>query len=159
MTTNPPRSEAKNAPARRPIRPGLAGSETGAAIIEFALILPLLLILIGGCFELGRAMLVYQSMIEALRGGARYLAQVPDPSCRPACALGAARAIEMTRRGILANARLSPQNVRVSPRADPPLGTVIMEAEVVLAADLLALLRLDRVLRLRASHQEARIAE
>lgn len=159
MTTNLPRA-ADAAPAcHTGARIGLARSETGAAIIEFALILPLLLVLIGGCFEFGRAMLVYQSMTEALRGGARYLARVPDPTCRPACAFGAMRAVEMTRRGILENARLPPRSVRVAPRGDPPLGTVVMEAEIVLATDLLALLRLDRVLTLRAAHQEARIVE
>ena len=142
----------------RPAR-SLARDESGAAIVEFALVLPILFLLVAGCFEIGRAVLVYHAMNEALRGGARYLARVPDPSCNPACSSGAVRAVAMTRDIILDNTGLAPRSVQVAPLASPPPGTVAMTAEVALGADLLAVLGLDRVLTLRSTHQEQRIAE
>lgn len=136
-----------------------AHAESGAAILEFALALPILLILIAGCCEVGRAMLVYHAMTEAVRGGARYLARVPNPTCTPDCSLGASRAVAMTRDLILENTRLDAKSVRASPSPGSPDGTVAMTVEVTLGADLLAWLGLDPVLRLRATHQEARVAE
>ncbi|MFD0934180.1 TadE/TadG family type IV pilus assembly protein, partial [Methylobacterium trifolii] len=66
----------------------LARCREGAAILEFALVLPILLLLVGACFEIGRALLIYQSMTEAVRSGARTLARLPDPTCRDGCAPG-----------------------------------------------------------------------
>ncbi len=142
-------------------RPGarLHADESGAAIIEFALVLPILLLLVAGCFEIARALLVHHAMTEGVRGGARYLARVPDPVCLPACSVGAARAVAMTRAVIGENTGLVPASVRAEPSASPPAGTVVMQAEVALASDLLVLIGLGRVLTLRASHGEARIAE
>jgi len=44
----------------------------GQALIEFALILPLLLLVIIGIFEFGRALFVYANLFNATREGARY---------------------------------------------------------------------------------------
>ena len=136
----------------------LAHDTAGAAILEFALVLPILLALVAGCFELGRALLVQQAMSEAVRGGARYLAQVPDPGCRPACSPGAARAIAATRAQIVENARVSPASLQVVPLADAAPGRVGLRAEVALGVDLLGMVGLARVITLRATHQEARVA-
>ena len=57
-----------------------ARDESGAAIIEFALVAPLLLILVWGIIETGRAFYTINSMASAVRDGARYGA---------ACDLGA----------------------------------------------------------------------
>jgi Flp pilus assembly protein TadG len=46
-------------------------SETGQALVEFALVAPLLMMLVIGVFEFGRAWNVYQVITEAARGGAR----------------------------------------------------------------------------------------
>lgn len=133
--------------------------EAGAAIIEFVLILPILFLLVAGCFEIARAILVYQAMTEAARGGARYLARVPDPYCRPGCSPGASRAVAMSRTQLLENTPLAPASLRVEPLPNAPPGTVAMSIEVALGADLLGVLGLDRILRLRVTHQEERVAD
>ena len=46
-------------------------SETGQAMVEFALVAPLLLMMVIGVFEFGRAWNVYQVITEAARAGAR----------------------------------------------------------------------------------------
>jgi Flp pilus assembly protein TadG len=51
----------------------------GQALVEFALVLPLLLMLVIGVFEFGRAYNVYQVITDAAREGAR-TAVVADPS-------------------------------------------------------------------------------
>ena len=133
--------------------------EDGAAILEFALVLPILFALLAGCFEVGRALLIYQAMNEAVRGGARLLARVPDATCRPACTPGVAQAVAVTQAGIVQGARVTPQQVRVFPVPDAAEGTVGMRAEVALALDLGPAFGFDRILTLRAVHQEARVGE
>lgn len=108
----------------------LRDEESGAAILEFALLLPILVTLVYGCFEVGRALLVRQAMEGAVRAGARVLAQVPDPVCDPACAPGAARAVRITQGQIRDNTGLAPEAVTVAPQPDPPVGTVAMQASV-----------------------------
>jgi Flp pilus assembly protein TadG len=51
-------------------------NEQGAELIEFALILPLLLVIIAGIWDFGRAYRTYQAITNAAREGAR-LAVVP----------------------------------------------------------------------------------
>lgn len=46
--------------------------EAGTAILEFALIVPLLLVLVWGIIEAGRAFYTVNSLTNALREGARY---------------------------------------------------------------------------------------
>ncbi|HSJ63298.1 MAG TPA: TadE family protein [Gemmatimonadaceae bacterium] len=58
-----------------------ARDEAGAAIIEFALVAPLLLVLVWGIIETGRAFYTINSLTSAVRDGARYGAA--------ACPLGA----------------------------------------------------------------------
>ena len=60
-------------------RPALLGrSAHGQAIVEFAVVLVLLLMLVIGVFEFGRAWNIYQVITDAARGGAR-MAVVADP--------------------------------------------------------------------------------
>ncbi len=56
----------------------LGRSAHGQAIVEFALVLVLLLMLVIGVFEFGRAWNIYQVITDAARGGAR-MAVVADP--------------------------------------------------------------------------------
>lgn len=49
----------------------VAQSETGQAMVEFALVAPLLMMMVIGVFEFGRAWNVYQVLTEAARAGAR----------------------------------------------------------------------------------------
>nr|WP_254803826.1 TadE/TadG family type IV pilus assembly protein [Methylobacterium sp.]USU34600.1 pilus assembly protein [Methylobacterium sp.] len=108
----------------------LREEDSGAAILEFALLLPILVVLVYGCFEVGRVLLVRQAMEGAVRAGGRILARVPDPVCDTACAPGAARAVRITQGQIRDNTGLSSEAVTVSPQSDPPLGTVAMQASV-----------------------------
>lgn len=140
-------------------RPGLARCEAGSAILEFALVLPILFALLGGAFEIGRALLVRHVMIEAVRGGARSLARVPDPSCEVTCAPGVVRAVAQTRDQIAENAGLPAAALDVSPRWDAGSGTVAMEADARLDVDLLRAIGLGPILTLRATHREPRLGE
>ncbi len=50
----------------------LRQSESGAAMVEFAFVLPVLLSLILGVMEVGRALYAYQTLDHAVREGARF---------------------------------------------------------------------------------------
>jgi len=142
---------------RGPVR-RFAADESGAAILEFAVALPILVALFFGCFELGRALLVRQAMEGAVRGGARYLARVPDPTCAPACSPGAAHAVRMTTDRIVENTGLASAAVSVAPDPAPP-GTVAMSAAVAFRVDFLVPGTLGTTWTLTARHQEQRVAE
>ncbi len=43
----------------------------GAAAVEFAVVLPLIVMLVLGAIEIGRAIMIQQSLVTAARGGAR----------------------------------------------------------------------------------------
>lgn len=72
------RSARLGQPASRRRRFGRFASERGAEMVEAAIVLPLLLTLLIGCFWMGRAYNVYQTITRAAREGARFGAA---PSC------------------------------------------------------------------------------
>ena len=47
--------------------------QRGVAAIEFALVIGLLILVLGGIFEIGRALWQYDALLKATRDGARYL--------------------------------------------------------------------------------------
>lgn len=49
-----------------------SGFERGQALVEFALVIPILMLLVCGLVDLGRAVYVSNSLAEAARDGARY---------------------------------------------------------------------------------------
>ncbi len=53
-----------------------ARGAAGSAAIEFALVFMLLWALLGGAFRLGYSMYVYESLVSAVGGAARYAARV-----------------------------------------------------------------------------------
>lgn len=55
-----------------------ARSQLGQGMVEFAIVFPLLLIVLFGIFEFGRVMFAYSSVIAASREGARYGAAIQD---------------------------------------------------------------------------------
>lgn len=55
----------------RRIKHSLIRSERGAAVVEFALVLPLLILLVFGIIEFGRAYNLYLGVTHAAREGAR----------------------------------------------------------------------------------------
>ena len=62
----------------------VAAEERGAEIVEFAIVLPTLLMLLIGIIWLGRAYNIYETMTRAAREGARY-------GAAPTCALCATK--------------------------------------------------------------------
>ncbi|MFD1213512.1 TadE/TadG family type IV pilus assembly protein [Arthrobacter sp. GCM10027362] len=65
-------------------------SERGAAAVEFALVLPVLLILIIGIADFGRAFFTEISLAQAAREGARVMAVTKDAGQATAAAIAAA---------------------------------------------------------------------
>jgi len=80
--------------------------DRGAAAVEFALILPLLVLLIFGIVEFGRAYNVQISITNAAREGARVMAVHNDPAMARSAASAAAPAVTPA---------IAPGNVTVSP--------------------------------------------
>jgi Flp pilus assembly protein TadG len=58
----------------RPARRGSASSDRGAAAVEFALLLPLLVLIVFGVIDFGRAINAQITLTQAAREGARSLA-------------------------------------------------------------------------------------
>lgn len=56
------------------------GSQRGNAMIELALVIFVLLTLMAGIFEIGRALWFYETLIKAARDGARTLSVQPNTS-------------------------------------------------------------------------------
>lgn len=54
--------------------------ESGAAVVEFALVLPLILILVFGIIDVGRLMFTANSLTSAVREGARFAAVQTNPT-------------------------------------------------------------------------------
>jgi Flp pilus assembly protein TadG len=52
-----------------------AGRQSGVAAVELALILPIMLVLVFGITEIGRALFQYDGLVKATRGAVRYLSQ------------------------------------------------------------------------------------
>lgn len=67
----------KRKPTTKPIN-GLKDSTSGAALVEMALMLPLLLCLMGGMAEFGRAFQQYHVANKGVKSAARYLARVAE---------------------------------------------------------------------------------
>ncbi len=65
--------------AIRALTRSLAGDESGQALAEFALIMPLLFLLIAGIIGFGRAWNIQQVVVDAAREGAR-VAVVQNPA-------------------------------------------------------------------------------
>lgn len=98
----------------KPIRlPAFMNGQRGAAAIEFAFILPLLLLMFTGMIEFGRAMWHYDALAKVARDGARYLSTVPTAN------LGAeaASATSVTRT-IVANAATRANVAGLTPGTD-----------------------------------------
>lgn len=62
-------------------------SERGVAMVEFAIILPLLLIIFLGVAELGRALLFSQRLTQSVEAGARYVARAHGALDPDVCAV------------------------------------------------------------------------
>jgi hypothetical protein len=58
----------------------LAGCRRGVAMFEFAIALPLLLIIFAGAWEMARGLWTYDILNKGVRDAARYLARVDNPA-------------------------------------------------------------------------------
>lgn len=77
-------------PSRAPQR-ALLSATSGQALVEFALVVPILLILVLGVIDFGRAWHAYQVITDAAREGARLAVVARTPSATPADVDGAVR--------------------------------------------------------------------
>lgn len=57
----------------------LMRDEEGAAVVEFALVMPILALIIFGIIDFGRAFYTVNNIISAVREGSRYGAVLPEP--------------------------------------------------------------------------------
>lgn len=135
-----------------------AADQDGAAILEFALVLPVLVLLAGATYEVGRALLIRVQIEAAVQAGARYLARVPDPECRPGCSPGAARAVRLTAARIADATGIPPERIAVAPDPAPPRGTVVLTAATTVGSDIFSLAGLGPAWTLRVAHAETRVA-
>ncbi|MBX9760261.1 MAG: pilus assembly protein [Beijerinckiaceae bacterium] len=85
---------------RRRAAPRLASCERGSVLVEAALIIPILMALVVGMFELTRTIVRYQMVDKGVRAGARYLARVPE-SAVPTWGIQRARCVAT--RGVASN--------------------------------------------------------
>jgi Flp pilus assembly protein TadG len=86
--------------------------DRGAAAVEFALVIPVLLLLVFGVAEFGRAYNIQTTLSGAAREGARTMALQNDVSAANAATVAAARPLE-----------LSGAQISVTPDACPLSGT------------------------------------
>ncbi|MEE6274588.1 TadE/TadG family type IV pilus assembly protein [Georgenia wangjunii] len=70
--------------------------ERGAAAVEFALVVPLLLLLVLGIAELGRAYNIQTTLSAAARDGVRVMALQNDPAAAQAVAAASASTLDPT---------------------------------------------------------------
>jgi Flp pilus assembly protein TadG len=64
-------------------RPERRGARRGAALVEFAIIFPLLIILVFGVIDFGRAFFLRNNLVAAVREGARAAAVMAEGSAAP----------------------------------------------------------------------------
>jgi Flp pilus assembly protein TadG len=69
-------------------RAGFCVSRAGQSLVEFALMLPFLVLLLVGVIDLGRIYFSYMTIVNAAREGARYGAAHPPASTAEVCATG-----------------------------------------------------------------------
>lgn len=112
--------------------PSLPSSQRGAAAIEFAFILPLLLLIFTGTIEFGRAMWHYDALAKAARDAARYLSTVPtvDLGTEAASATSITRAIVANSATQAAVAGLTPATDITITCAPTPCGSALFPADV-----------------------------
>ena len=94
---------------RRPLR-----GERGATAVEFAFIMPLLLVLVLGIAEFGRAFQVSGTLAAAAREGVRVMALQNDPAAARAAVRNAAPALDPA---------VTDAQITITPASCPTTGT------------------------------------
>lgn len=106
------RPAALRRPRLRKLRRPTDGRRRGAAIVEFALVMPVLFLLLIGIIEFGRALMVQQVLTNASREGAR----------RAVIESATADEVEQLVRDYLATARVSGATISIEPTPLADLG-------------------------------------
>jgi hypothetical protein len=108
----------------RPLLRRLARSDRGVALVEFAFVLPLLMILFATIIEGGRMMWSYQTAIAGVRDAARYLGRIVPtnvcPSSLPGTGAYDARLATIVRDSITGSSVL-PADVQLDPSVASPV--------------------------------------
>lgn len=94
------------------------GATSGQALVEFALVVPILLILVLGVIDFGRAWHAYQVITDAAREGARLAVVARTPSATPTTVEGAVRDA-LTRRNLPSGSRTTAVTVGLVQPAPP----------------------------------------
>ncbi|MFN8490663.1 MAG: TadE/TadG family type IV pilus assembly protein [Caldilineaceae bacterium] len=98
------------------------GQETGSGLIELALVLPVLILLVLGVFDIGRGYVTYITLENSVREGARWLTTHP----RDLDAVNTARARVLAEAG---NIALTADEITITPsQASYQAGDEIMVA-------------------------------
>lgn len=151
-----------------------AGERDGAAMFEFALALPILVLIIAGGWEFARGLWMYETLNKGVRDAARYLARVDDPN--------SAAAVTMAQRLVLSgdiDTQQPPRidynlvNITVGTKTfDNSAGTyrgpgggtedidvVRVRADMTFNAPLLAFLNIASPLTISVMHEERHIGD
>ena len=59
----------------RPKKTRISNQQHGQSVLEFAMVLPLMLLIVFGIIEFGRAYYQYNTLTKAIRDGARYMSK------------------------------------------------------------------------------------
>ena len=84
----------------------LAACRRGVAMFEFAITLPILLIIVAGGWELARGLWLYEALNKGVRDASRYVARLDDPT--------SALSLELAKRLVLTG------DINVGPGSQPP---------------------------------------
>ena len=102
--------------------------EKGAAVVEFALVAPLLMLLTMGMMEVGRLVMVKQLLVNASREGAR-LAVLPGSSAAEVCSQVESELAASSVHGVIVS--VAPATLGTAPAGTPVTVTVDVEASKV----------------------------
>jgi Flp pilus assembly protein TadG len=115
--------------------------ERGAAAVEFALVAPLLVLLICGIIDLGRAYATLNQLAAAAREGARVAAVLPDPE---GAQLGRVRdAVAGFAKGQLAGPDIARSSIDVDLRGDSTVTVTVQNYPFKLITPLASLIKTD----------------
>jgi Flp pilus assembly protein TadG len=98
--------------------------ERGASVVEFALIVPLLIVLVLGIIEFGHAFQVQGTLSAAAREGARVMALQSDPAAARAAVRDAAPTLDPA---------ITDAQIAISPAACPATTTTTANVRVTIS--------------------------
>ena len=153
----------------------LAACRRGVALFEFAITLPILLIIVAGGWELALGLWTYETLNKGVRDASRYLARVEDP-LSPLSATMAQRLVLSGDIDLDQPARLDYNLVTVEVRTKSypntsgqiyrspgggtePIEVVQVRADMIYAVPLLGFMNIASPLTLTVMHQERYIGE